>query len=111
MNCVLYLGKRNIYMRIIFEIITSFNCSSCDNNPTENIQNIFSQLEAKYRDKRLTLNDINLSEVNLRATLTLKLVYKFLENILKSEQKKYPDISVIKILLVFERNNIKNILF
>ncbi|KRT83966.1 hypothetical protein AMK59_1352, partial [Oryctes borbonicus] len=68
---------------------------SCEPNPTESIHNVFSQLQAKYCEKSSHLSDINANDVNLRATLALKLVYKFLEHILKSEKKRIPDISFL----------------
>ncbi|GJQ66563.1 hypothetical protein Trydic_g4544 [Trypoxylus dichotomus] len=68
---------------------------SCEPDPTESIHNILSQLQAKYCEKSSHLSDINATEVNHRATLTLKLAYKFLENILKSEKKRIPDLSFL----------------
>ncbi|KAI4468667.1 retinoblastoma-associated protein rb -related [Holotrichia oblita] len=67
----------------------------CKVDPTESIRNIFSQLQTRYCEKCSQLSDINATEVNHRALLTLKLVYKFLEHILKSERKRNPDISFL----------------
>lgn len=68
----------------------------CKIDPAESIRNIFSQLQRKYCEKSSQLSDINTTEVNHRALLALKLVYKFLEHILKSERKRNPDISVMQ---------------
>lgn len=57
------------------------------------IELIFSELQTKYCEKCAVLNNIP-AEINHRAALTLKLSYKLLEDILKWEKKRNPDVSV-----------------